>query len=273
MTAIAVSCKKNVIEYNGEFIDENTAEFQLHYFVPVVADIANNIYKIELNNKLLTNNTSPLLTYNALPSANTGMFFTTAPGNANIKLYKGSDTVLTYDQNVNLTAGKQNVFIYDYSKPPIVFDNQFPYPRNVTEHTDSTAWVKFYNFMYEAEGQPTTLKLQYQYQYTMNVETGVKSDWLNVGNAVSFGEATSWEPVRVIKSVELSSSYARIDYRIRLIGSDGSDQGSLQIINASNRFVNYSDYWTAYVGRAYHHVLSGIRTNAPRTAVRQFTAR
>ena len=271
--SVAISCKKNVIEYDGEFIDENIAEFQLHYFVPVVANANNNIYKIELNNRLLTNNTSPLVTYNALPSANTGSFFTTTPGNANIKLYKGSDTVLVYDQNVNLTAGKQNVFVHDFSKPPIVFDNQFPYPKNITEHTDSTAWVRFYNFMYENDSTPTILKLQYQYQYTMNVESGQKSDWINVGEPVSFGQSTGWEPIRVIRAVELSSGSARIDYRIRMIDNSGADLGSLQIINSSGRYINYSDWWTAFVGRVYHHVLSGLRTASPRTAVRQFTAR
>ena len=64
--------------------------------------------------------------------------------------------------------------MYDFAEPPIIFDNGHPYQTNITEYTDSTAWIKFYNFLYEEQGKPTNLKLQYQYQYTMNYETGEK---------------------------------------------------------------------------------------------------
>lgn len=265
-------CDKHVVEYNSEPVNENMAEFQLHYFVPLATGVSNNIYKVEINNQLYANTSGPLTTYNAIPNGSVGKFFTTTIGQNNIKLYKGNDSTLVYDQNVNLQKGKQNIFVYDFNKPPIVFDNQYPYPKNITENSDTTAWVKFYNFLFEEDGVATNKMLQYQYQYTMDIENGVKSDWINVGEPVAFGQSTGWEPVNVIKSVAISSGYARIDYRINIIGSDGSNQGSLQIINSSGKFVNYSDWWTAYIGRAYHHVLSGMRTKSPRTAVRVFTA-
>lgn len=275
----AFSCQKNVVEYDTTPVGD-MAEVQLHYFVPVAAVDSNNIYKIELNSKVYENGTtsaagvySPavvLSTYNAVPSGSTARFYTTAPGQNNIKLYASNKFKPVYDQNVTLTTGKQNVFVYDFNKPPIVFDNGFPYPKNLTEHTDSTAWIKFYNFLYENATTPTTLKLQYQYQYTMDIDTKVKSPWLNLGQPVAFGETTGWQPVPVIKEVPLSSGSARIDYRIRMIGPGGQDLGSLQINNASNAFVDYADFWNASIGRIYHHVLSGLRTTAPRTAVRQF---
>lgn len=276
----AFSCQKNVVEYDTTPVGDR-AEFQLHYIVPVAAVDSNNIYKFEVNGIVYENGTTStagvytpavvLSTYNLAPTS-AARFYTTTPGQNNIKMYASNKFKPVYDQNVTLTTGKQNIFVYDFNKPPIVFDNGAPYPKNVTEHTDSTAWIKFYNFLYENATTPTSLKLQYQYQYTMDIVTKVKSPWLNLGQPVAFGETTGWQPVPVIKEVPLSAGSARIDYRIRMIGSNGEDLGSLQINNASNAFVDYSDFWNAAIGRAYHHVLSGIRTTAPRTAVRQFTA-
>lgn len=267
------SCQKHVVEYDATTVSSGQAEFQLHYFVPLTASTENNIYKVEINGIVFANNTNPLTTYNAIPSGAVGRFFTTNKGQANIKLYKGEDLEPVYDQSVDLKAGKQNIFVYDFNKPPIVFDNGYPYVPEITEHTGSTAWVKFYNFLFEEEGTPTTLKLQYQCQYTVNDTTKEKSDWVNVGKPLAFGEATGWEPVHVnVSTTTITSGYDRVDYRIRVIDQDGNDAGDLQIMNSSGNFVNYSDWWTAYVGRRYHHVLSGMRAAKPTCAVRQFTA-
>lgn len=145
-----------------------------------------------------------------------------------------------------------------------------PLPKVTTEHTGTTAWIRFYNFMYESAGVPTTLKLQYQWQYTTDNATAAKSDWFNLGSPVSFGEATGWEPVTVNKTVEISAGTARIDYRIRLIGADGSDQGSLKVGTAGT--TDYSDWWTAQIGKVYHHVFAGYRTGSPAVGVKQSSA-
>ncbi len=268
----AFSCEKHEIIYDADPISD-VAEFQLHYVVPVTAVASNNIYQVEINDQLYANNSAPLYTYNAIPSGSVGRFYTTRGGENNIKLYMGlnEDQKLVYNQNCNLKKGKQNIFVYDFAEPPIIFDNGHPYQTNITEYTDSTAWIKFYNFLYEKESEPTNLKLQYQYQYTMNYETGKKSDWLNIGKPVGFGETTGWQPVIVKKSVELSSGYARLDYRIKVIDANGKDVGNLQILSG-NKYVDYSDYWNAYVGRRYHHILAGLRTASPTSSVRQFTA-
>ncbi|WP_018629002.1 hypothetical protein [Niabella aurantiaca] len=269
---LAASCQKHVVEYDSDPVPAGVAEFQLHYFVPLTTGAANNIYKVEVNGKVVSDSSTPLVTYNAIPSGAVGRFFTAGAGTSSLKLYQGGNA-LVYDQSCTLKEGKQNVFVYDFSKPPIVFDNGFPYPLNITGNTDSTCWVKFYNFLYETAGVTTSLKLQYQYQYTMNVKTGEKSGWLNVGEPVGFGESTGWEPVTVIKTDPISSGSARVDYRARVIGADGSDQGPLQVMNSSGKFVNYADWWTGYIGRAFHHILSGMRAATPTSAVRQFTAR
>jgi hypothetical protein len=279
----AVSCEKNVVKYDAAPAN-GLAEFQLHYFVPLVVNDTNYVYKIELDANVYENGatntagvyspSSMIPTYNAVPGGSTGRFYTTTVGAHNLKMYVSKNFKPLYSQNVTLQEGKQNVFVYDYSKPPIVFNNNAPYPTETTQYTDSSAWVRFYNFMFETGTTPTTLKLQYQYRYVRNVATKDTSGWINLGTPLTFGQSTGWERIPVIKTTELSQGSASVYYRIRLIGNDGSDQGSLQIINSSGKYVDYSDFWTATIGRVYHHVLSGWRADKTSTvAVRQFTAK
>lgn len=268
----AFSCKKHEILYDTTPV-VGEAEFQLHYVVPLASGAANNIYKVEINGELYANTAGPLTVFNAIPSGSVGRFFVTKTGVNNIKLYQGNDLTLVYDKDVTLTAGKQNVFVYDFNQPPIVINNGFPYQPVVTERTGTLEWIKFYNFMFETAGVPTTLKLQYQYQYTTNIDAGTRSDWLNVGNPLSFGEGTDWVPIPVITDTTvISSGNARIDYRIRMVDASGNDLGSLQIMNSASKYVDYSDWWTGYIGRRYHHILAGIRSGKPGVAIKLFTA-
>lgn len=266
------SCEKQELSYQAEKIDDGTAQFQLFFMNPIAAVATNNINKVELNGQLLTNQTAPLNVSNFIPNGAVSKFYATQAGSANLKLYQGAVTSmdLAYDQTVNFPAGKHQLFIHDFTQPPVILPYPMPFPSVTTEHTGTTAWIRFYNFMYEAEGVPTTLKLQYQWQYTTDNETGDKSDWFNLGSPVSFGEATGWEPVTVNKTVEISAGTARIDYRIRLIGADGSDQGSLLVGTAGT--TEYSDWWNAQVGRIYNHVFAGYRTGTPAVGIKQSTA-
>jgi hypothetical protein len=267
VVALTVSCQKHEIQYNSTPISD-LAEFQIHYVVPVTAAAAFNITKIEVNGMLYANIKAPITTYNAVPNGSVGRFFTVTPGTVNIKLYRGAlgDT-LKYDQDVTLVKGKQNIFVHDYTKPPIVFDNGFPYTKNLTGNTDSSCYVKFYHFLYETAGVPCALKLQYQYIDPRNTAL-----LINIGPPVSFGETTGWQPVKVVKSIFNSTGYARVDFRIKIIDANGNVVGDLQARNTSGATVSYADYWTEYIGRRYHHTLSGIRTTSPGTAVRVFTA-
>lgn len=279
LVTLGTACDKHVIEYDSRNLPAETAEFQLHYFVPVVTGAANNITKVEINNQLYANNTTPLTPYNALPSGGVGLFFTAPSGTTNIKLYRGASGEKVYDQNVTLQPGKQNVFVHDFEKPPVVINNGYPYNRIVTDSTGTFAWVKFYNFLYETAGVPTPYKLQYQYQYNMdpgptNTNTNQKSDWINVGNPVSFGEATGWVEIPVIKHPErnVSAGTERIDYRIRMIGDNGEDLGPLKVRNSAGAMVDYADFWNASIGRRAHHILGGYRAATPISSVRQFFA-
>lgn len=264
------SCEKNTIEYNTTPVSD-MAEFQLHYYVPLTSVVANNIYKVEINDQLYTNNTAPLATYNAIPNGSVGRFLTTNIGANNIKLYQGQGDAqkLVYDQPCDLIKGKQNIFVYDFNKPPIVFDNQYPYVTNTTQNTDSTCWVKFYNFMYEKDGVYTDLKLQYQY-----IDPTTKA-LINVGSPVAFGETTGWQPVKVIKTKDTynTAGTLRIDFKLKVVDASGAITGDLMIMNTKGVYVAYSDYWNESIGRRYHHVLTGMRSKtAPTVAVKAFTA-
>jgi len=276
-TFLIAACEQHVVEYQTTQIsDETTAQFQLHYMVPISGGSANYINMVELNGQLLTNETSVLPPNSYIPRGAVGKFFATEPGTANLKLYKGTvdNLSLVYDRDIELPSGKNNVIIHSFDEAPIIIDNEAPYPKITTENTGETSWIKFYNILYETPGVPTTLKLQYQFQYTTDNETGDKSEWANLGNPVSFGEATGWEPVIVNKRVEVSSGNARVDYRIRLIGQDGSDQGNLEVKNSRGNLVEYGDWWTAYVGSVRHHMFNGYRVDSPslRARVRQSIA-
>lgn len=265
------SCEKHEIEYMSTPIGEGMAEVQLHYFVPVTAVAGNNIYKMELGGQEYVNNGAAVISaYNATPSGSVGRFYSVKAGETNIKLYKGSKLDLVYDKGTTLGVGKQNVFVYDFNKEPIVFDNGYPYETNTTMDTDSTCWVKFYHFMYEKEGEYCPLKLQYQYQYTISKE--IKSEWINIGEPIGFGETTGWQPIKIKKSIFNSEGYARIDYKIKVQDANGKYTEDLQLWNSNSKYVPYADYWNGYIGRRYHHILKGMRSAKPIASVSQFVA-
>lgn len=295
------SCDKHVIEY--EVASTGDAEFQLHYFEPIKPATADfYMYKVEINGQLVANSTSPLNSYNAIPSGAIGRYLTATPGEVNIKLYQSTNLNLVYDKNVTLKAGKQNVVIHDLNKTPIVFDTQYPFISDrKSYYTDTIGYVKFYNLLYESVGNPTTLTLQYQYQYILHPiyteedrDNGLipegkevgnttgdtkRSDWFNLGSPVAFGETTGWQEVPVKKSSFLAQGAANIYYRILVtsggeVGVTMDDQGRLRARTTGTNFPlnTYSDYWGLTVGRRMHQFYSGIRSASPGSAVRQFTA-
>ncbi len=296
------SCDKNIIEYDAKPTD--LAEFQLHYFEPITpASSGLYMYKIEINDKLVANSTTPLNSYNALPSGSVGLFYTAEPGSVNIKMYQGTGLELVYNENVTVERGKQNLVIHDLKKPPIVFDTEYPFISDrKTVYTDTIGYVKFYNLLYEKKNTPTNLTLQYQYQYILHPiyteedrDKGLipegknlgdatgdisRSNWINLGKPVAFGETTGWQEVPVKKSSFLAQGAANIYYRILVTsgGEVGVTMNADNILLARTTGTNYpmsayNDYWSLTVGRRVHQFFSGTRNEAPGSAVRQFWAK
>lgn len=302
------SCGENEIDYDAVPLT-NEAEFQLHYFVPVTPSNTDYyIYRIDVNNMNITNNKVSLSSYNAQPSSGVGLYYTTPVGSTNLKLYyrdKDAKDVLKYDRSVALNSGKQNVVVYDFEKDPIVFDAEYPYVIDRKSYdTDTIAFVKFYNFLYETTTTPTTLKLQYQYRknwdhpiYTLDDQmkgripegkkvgdaTGTVANtnagpWTNLGAPVKFGETTGWQTVSVLKST-LTSSTANIDYRIvvkegGILGVNMNADGLLlSQTTAGTAPVLFSYSLASTIGRRIHHFYSGTRTGKPGSAIRTLTAK
>jgi hypothetical protein len=269
--ATAFSCTKHEVVYNADTLT-GTAEFQLHYYNPVTSATANNITRVEVNGQLYSNYKAPLTTYNAVPGGGIGRFFAVAPGSVNLKLYQGSVDPLTlvYDRNVTMAEGKQNIFVHDFAQDPFVYNNGYPYPRNVTEITDSICWIKFYNILYDTIGTPnvpTNLRLQYQY---IDYRTSVP---VNIGPPVAFGETTDWQPVTVVKDNNISAGSRLMTFKIKTVDAGGNIIGDLQIMGTGGTYSAYTSTFTCAIGRRYHQVMSGFRkVKAPNSSVRTFTA-
>lgn len=270
-----VSCQKHEIKYNTEKLGDKDAEFQLHYFEPVNrSSTAYYIDSVFVNDILYSsvNGSGQLVTYNGVPGGATGRFFATHSGVNKFTFYRKGAVV--YESNVTLMKGKQNIFVYDLTKEPVVIENDFPYkkdffgtPTAATWDTDSIATVRFYNFMYEKAGEPYPGKLQYQWRNDVKDADG-NYVWHNVGEPVGFGEATSRACLVVHKTTYNSSGSQSIYYRI--MKEDGT---LLHTTNTSGRDIEYSDYWTAAIGRAYMHIWAGIRTSSnPRAWISNWTS-
>ncbi len=268
MILFAFACEKHAIVYNSQAVDENMSSVQIFNYIPETTAANATFEKVVLNGQLVALKIGQLNHMNAIPSGSVGRFFATTAGASTLELYKNEDDQTpVYSVNIELPKGKCNLFIYDITKDPIIFDNEFPYPTNITTNTDSIAHIKFYNFLFEdSQSSPYQGRIQYQWQHP------VTNEWANLGEPVAFGEATSWSPVIVIKDGGYYSSgfntsgSCRIRYNIRKVNSDGTLGDKLVVNNK-----DYYDYWIANIGRAYHHTLRGYRTTSL-GRVSQFTA-
>ncbi len=268
LSLMVVSCDKHEIAFDTT--PALDAEFQLHYFEPIVSKSANYIDSVFINDVLYSSvaGNGALATYNGVPSGSTGKFFAVKSGVINIKLYRGKEVKnadgttkkvpeLIYNQNCELTPGKQNVFVHDLAKEPVVVDNHFPYwpsrPSNVaTFDTDSVASVMFVNLLYETPGVTYAGALQYQYE---DVRTG---EWVNIGAPVLFGQATERTHVKVVK--DSHNSWGTCDVNYRILDENGN---VLQVMNTYGNMIDYADYWSMGIGRAHMHILRGYRMSTP----------
>ena len=263
------ACEKHELTHPYDEVGDRTALFQIFYYAPVVNSSANYIDSVFVNNVLYSSvsGSGQLATYNGVPGGAVGRFFSAAPGDIILRFMQKDNVV--FEKTVNIKKGEQGIFVYDLNENPKVIDlTEFadfnrPAPTQETWNTDSIASVRFINFLYENPTTPYAGKLQYQWRRADQDE----DTWQNVGKPVGFGEATEFEMLTIHKSTFNSSGYQTIWYRI--IDESGN---VLQVYNGS-RMINYSDYWTAYIGRAYTHTFAGVRTAAPISSVRVWTVR
>lgn len=280
----AVGCQKHKILYRTTALSElnREAEFQLHYYVPMQVVKDNAIDSVFINGELYSsvNGAGQLAAMNGLPVTG-GRFYAIKPGEINILFMKGKDTV--YTGKATLKKGKSNVVVYALDKDPIVLDNEYPYFQTTRKldlahfDTDTVESLRFLNFVYDTVGVPYPGKLQYQYrEYNTKDTIGWEPDakdptkmvpiteyncWKNVGEPVGFGEATKRVLVHVdkIKGINASgfnSSGSQYLY-YRILDEKGQVLQGYWSATAT-KLSNYSDYWTAYIGRVYNHFFVGV---------------
>ena len=261
------ACEKHELTHPYDDVNGRTALFQIFYYAPVVNSSANYIDSVYVNDVLYSSvaGSGQLATYNGIPGGAVGRFFSAKPGDIKLRFMKGGVDV--YDKVVTVKQGKQGIFVYDLNENPSVLDlTSFnfdrPAPTPETFDTDSIVGVRFINMLYEDKTTPYKGKIQYQW-----MRHGEDMEWQNVGKPVAFGEATEFEMITIHKATYNSSGSQRVDYRI--IDESGN---VLQVYNGT-RMVNYSDYWTGYIGRVYTHTFAGCRTCAPTSSVRVWTVR
>lgn len=260
------ACEKHELTHPYDDVNGRTALFQIFYFAPVVNSSANYIDSVYVNDVLYSSaaGSGQLATYNGIPGGGVGRFFSATPGDIRLRFMKGGANV--YEKVVSIKTGKQGIFVYDFDENPYTIDltsfGDRPTPSPADWDTDSVCFVRFINFLYEDANTPYPGKIQYQW-----MRHNEDMAWQNVGKPVGFGEATEFETITVHKDTYNSSGSQRVDYRI--LDESGN---VLQVYNGS-RMVNYSDYWTGAIGRAYTHTFGGVRTASPTSSVRVWYVR
>lgn len=273
------SCEKHKMYFDTVELGP-ISEFQLHYMEPINNVEANNITSVYVNGDLYssTGGSGTLYPYNGIPSGGAGgRFFEGKIGSNHFQLYRGEE--LVYDMDVVLKEGKQNVIIYDLTKEPIIIDNPAPYWANrqvsgANWNTDEVFQVQFVNLLFETPGVPYSGTLQYQYKRAGNILDPITgevigpepAEWYNMGEPVAFGETTGFQILEMHKQDFNSNGSQRFDYRI--LTDDGEE---LMKWNGS-KFVKYTDYWNAYIGRVYTHFFRGNRAVSPVCNVSQWAS-
>ena len=120
--------------------------------------------------------------------------------------------------------------------------------------------------MYEKVGEPYAgSRLQYQCQTVLDWEQNTaygklskeeqatawdgKSEWLNVGEPVAFGESTGWIKLPMVKQTFNNAAQSRVDYRIVLEGEEDAE-GNPVLFQQINSGVPGSLHWEVWTGHA-----------------------
>ena len=261
------ACEKIELTHPYDDVDGRTALFQIFYYEPVANDAANYIDSVFVNDVLYSSvkGAGQLVTYNAVPSGAVGRFFSAKPGDIKLRFMRGGENV--YEKVVPIKEGKQGIFVYDLDENPSILEltpfGQRPTPTVSEWDTDSVAFVRFVNFIYEDATTPYPGKLQYQWRRAdQDTDT-----WQNVGNPVGFGEATEFETLIIHKETFNSAGAQTVYYRIL------TENGEVLEYFNGTKMVPYSGSISHTIGRVTSHHFAGVRTATPSMARYNWTIR
>lgn len=255
---IFAACSDKEVTYPMEPVDESQKTFvQINYNVPLTNVVANRIYKIQLNDQVYENRGAALMNpYGQYPG--TSHFFMVDAGEIHVKLIDNKDNVI-YESSVQLNAGRyNNLFIFDFNKEPIVIDRTTIPTFAGADSTITKCNLKFYNFLYETNGVPSTDKIQVVLK---NTATGEYDQ--PIGQPIGFGECSDWMNIELKwDRTKIISGEERKDLVLAVYdGQTGEYKGTMQYTKSNGSEAQFTDYWTMGAGRSSKWVLHGVRTN------------
>lgn len=257
LIGILAACSDKEVSYPMEPVDESQKAFvQINYNVPLTNVAANRIYKIQLNDQVYENRGAALMNpYGQYPAVR---FFTVDAGEVNVKLFDNKDSVV-YEGNVKLNAGiHYNLFIHNTQESPISIDRTDIPTFAGADSTVATCNLKFYNFLYEADGTPSTDKIQVVLKNRNTDEYDQP-----IGQAIGFGECSDWMSIDLDwDKTKIIAGEERKDLVLAVYdGETGEYKGTMQYTKSDGSEAEFTDYWNMYAGRSSKWVLHGVRTN------------
>lgn len=254
----ATSCTKDEPELGWKPADMDQAFVQVYYMSLVSTASANNIKYITINGVEYTYDHQAMISpYNFSPSYTVGSAYATTTGKCTIKLETESGTAASgytrttvYEGTTNedLTAGEiHQVIVWDNENQSAPIVHKFGTPPVYNDYDETynatLASARFYNFMFDEPGVPTTAKLYFDLRREKNGE--IYASYPEGG--LSFGEASEYFDTYVDPDQMLGASrYAYIWHDVRAVWPDGTEEILLK-----------SDYWSTYLGRSYHYFYRG----------------
>ena len=255
---VASSCEQDEPELGWYDADMSQAFVQVYYMSLVANSSAENIKYITINGVEYTYNHQAMITpYNFAPSYIVGSAYATEPGRCTVKLEteSGSESAgytrtVVYEGTTEeaLTAGEiHQVIVWDNENQsaPIVHKFGTPTVYNDYDETGNCTWAsaRFYNFMFDEPGVPTTARLYFDLREYSNGP--IYASYPEGG--LAFGEATDYFDTYLDPAQMLGASrYVYVRHDVRAVWPDGTEEILLK-----------NDYWTTYVGKSYHYFYYG----------------
>lgn len=258
IAALAASCEKHELLYEGSTPVGDNAMFHVCYFAPVTKTASNYIDSVYVNGKYYggVGGSGQLMIENLLPTGGT-KYYTAPAGATRIQLFQ-KDAVV-YDKTVNLKSGKQDIYVPALDLDPFVIESQaFPLrtatANAATYDTDSLATVRFINMVFEPDGNggvaPTKRSIQYQWRNNSGEKDADGNYyWHNIGKPVAFGEATERDFI-IVDKINYSSASG--------FNTAGSARINYRTVDAETGQQLTTDYWTGAIGRGYDHIYWGV---------------
>lgn len=272
---ISTSCEKEKVDFNWEHADMSKAFVQI-YDMRLVASGTTTEYLTINGTEYQYNHSSILDAYNFVPAYTVGSSYIVEPGVCTVKMECEDDSVVldpvtrkamrTWDDSadsveyynrrtvyegtteVALEAGKlYQIIVWDADNngAPKVHEFGTPPTYNEVDSTNNTRWAsaRFYNYMFDAPGEPTKARLYFDLRNKSNGDIIANIP----ENGLAFGEATDYFDTYCYPDQVLNlynDIYLRHD--IRAVWPDGTEKVLLD-----------NDYWTTRPGRSYHFFYCG----------------